>query len=111
MAKPFQITSEDFEQQVLQSPKPVVVDFWAAWCGPCRALAPVVEALATEYDGQVLFAKLDVDANPERALAYRVQGIPTLIMFFGGKEIGRVVGYRPKEQLAHQLETALPRPA
>jgi len=107
MAKPFQITSEDFEQQVLQSPRPVVVDFWAAWCGPCRALAPVVEALANEYDGQVLFAKLDVDANPERALAYRVQGIPTLIMFFGGQEIGRFVGYMSKELLARKLEAAL----
>jgi len=107
MAKPFQIASEDFEQQVLQSPKPVVVDFCAAWCGPCRALAPVVEALANEYDGQVLFAKLDVDANPERALAYRVQGIPTLIMFFGGQEIGRFVGYMSKELLARKLEAAL----
>ncbi len=108
MTKPIQVNDENFEQEVLQSPKPVIVDFWAAWCGPCRALAPVIEALATEYDGQVRFAKLDVDENPELALTYRVQGIPTLILFFGGREIGRFVGYMSKELLARKLEAALP---
>jgi len=108
MAKPIHVNDENFEQEVLQSPKPVMVDFWAAWCGPGRALAPVVEALAVEYDGQVRFAKLDVDENSERALTYRVPGIPTLILFFGGREIGRFVGYMSKELLARKLEAALP---
>ncbi len=108
MAKPITVTSENFNEQVLQSAMPVLVDFWAAWCGPCRLLAPVVEALAVEYDGRFLFAKLDVDANPDLALAYGVEGIPTLLLFFGGQEIARFIGYMSKEQLARRLEAALP---
>jgi len=108
MAKPINVTSADFDEQVLQSPQPVVVDFWATWCGPCRMLAPVVEDLAAEYDGRVQFTKLNIDENPEPAMNYRVQSIPTLILFFGGQEIGRFVGYMPKERLARQLEAALP---
>ena len=108
MAKPITVTSESFKEQVLQSTKPVIVDFWAAWCGPCRMLAPVMEALADEYDGHLQFAKLNVDENPELMMAYQVQGIPTLILFSGGVEIGRFVGYLPKEQLAKRLEAAVP---
>ncbi len=107
MAKPIKVDSENFAEQVLQSPEPVVVDFWAAWCGPCRMLTPVVEALAAEYAGRLQFAKLNVDENPDLMMAYQVQGIPTLILFSGGEEIGRFVGYLPKEQLAKRLEAAV----
>ena len=108
MPKPINITSADFDEKVLQSPQPVVVDFWAAWCGPRHLLAPVVEDLAAEYDGRVKFTKLNIDENLEAAMNYRVQSIPTLILFFGGQEIGRFVGFMSKERLARQLEAALP---
>ena len=108
MAKPIAVTNENFREHVLQAPKPILVDFWAAWCGPCRMLAPVIDSLAADYDGQVGFAKLNVDEDPDLARRYRVQGIPTLVLFFGGKEIGRFVGYVSKEQLARKIEAALP---
>jgi len=107
MAKPIKVTREDFEEKVLRSSAPTVVDFWAAWCGPCRMLAPVIDALAEEYDGRIQFAKLDVDANPGVSQAYSVHGIPTLILFAGGQEVDRLVGYMPKAQLAHRLDLAL----
>lgn len=106
MAKPIAVTNENFREHVLQAPTPIVVDFWAEWCGPCRMLAPVIDSLAADYDGQVGFVKLNVDENQELAMRYRVQGIPTLVLFFGGKEIGRFVGYMSREQLARKLEAA-----
>ncbi|MBI3760836.1 MAG: thioredoxin [Chloroflexi bacterium] len=108
MAKPIVVTDENFRERVLQSPKPILVDFWAEWCRPCRMLAPVIDSLAADYDGQVGFAKVNVDENQELAMRYRVQGIPTLVLLFGGKEIGRFVGYMSREQLARKLEAALP---
>ncbi len=108
MAKPIAVTNENLNEHVLQSPKPILVDFWAQWCGPCRMLAPVIDSLAADYDGQVRFAKVNVDENPELAMRYRVQGIPTLVLFFGGKEIGRFVGYMSREHLGRKLEAALP---
>ena len=107
MAKPIQVTSEDFDEKVLRSSLPTVVDFWAAWCGPCRMLAPVVDALADEYDGRVQFAKLDVDADPDISQVYRVHGIPTLILFAGGQEVNRFVGFMPKDRLARSLDLSL----
>ena len=108
MSKPIHVSSEDFEPRVLQAATPVVVDFWAEWCGPCRRLAPVIERLAQDYDGRLQFAKVNVDADAELAVTYQVQGIPTLILFFGGHEVRRFVGYLPAEQLARELEAALP---
>ncbi len=107
MAKPIHVTAQDFVEKVLQSATPTLVDFWAAWCGPCRMLAPVIEALADEYDGKVQFAKLDVDEAPGLTQEHRVQGIPTLILFAGGREVNRFVGYMPQERLARNLNIAL----
>jgi thioredoxin 1 len=108
MSKPFHVSNTDFENRVLQAAQPVVVDFWAAWCGPCLMMAPVLEALAAELDGQVGFAKLDVDANPDLAELHGVGGIPTLIVFENGKEAGRIVGYMPKEAILSRLRAMLP---
>jgi len=108
MAMPFHVSNTDFENRVLQASQPVVVDFWAAWCGPCLMMAPVLEALAEELEGRVGFAKLDVDANPDLAELHGVGGIPTLIVFENGKETGRIVGFMPKEALLRRLRALLP---
>ena len=84
MSEPIQVSDSDFEQTVLQSKLPVLVDFWATWCGPCRMVAPVVEELAKEYEGKISFTKLDVDQNPKTAGAYGIMSIPTLLVFKGG---------------------------
>ncbi|HHN93905.1 MAG TPA: thioredoxin [Anaerolineae bacterium] len=99
MADMLIVTDDTFEAQVLQAPKPVLVDFWAEWCGPCRMVAPVVEALAEEYAGRLLVAKMDVDENRETPARYGIYGIPTLILFKDGAEATRFIGYRPKEAM------------
>ena len=91
-----QITDATFEDEVLRSQTPVVVDFWAPWCGPCRAVEPVLEQLASEYDGRVRFAKLDIDENPATASRYGVLSIPTAILFADGEAKEAVVGARPR---------------
>ena len=101
------VTERTFTEDVINAPVPVVVDFWAAWCGPCRLIAPVVEELATAYDGRVKFVKLNVDENPDLAVQYKVMSIPTLGVFKDGKMIERIVGYMPKPELMRQIEWAL----
>ena len=107
MANTFEITDENFQTEVLESEQPVLVDLWAEWCGPCRMVAPVVKQLADEYDGQLKVGKLDVDTNPSTPVQYGVQGIPTLLLFKGGEEVGRIVGARPKDQFVAMIEPYL----
>ncbi len=103
MGKPVPVTDATFEQEVLKADKPVLVDFWATWCGPCRMIAPVLEEIASEKGDKVKIAKLDVDANPVSAGRFGVRAIPTMIVFKDGREAQRIVGYMPKEKLLQQL--------
>lgn len=98
-----EIKDDSFEKDVLQSEKPVLVDFWAAWCGPCRAMLPIVETLAKEQEGAAHIVKLNVDDNPVTPQHYGVRGIPTMILFKGGKEVERVVGTTSKESLSQLI--------
>jgi thioredoxin 1 len=104
MAKAIEVTDSTFEQEVLQSQQPVLVDFWAAWCGPCRAVAPIVEEIAGDYEGKLKVMKLDVDDNPRTASAYGVQSIPTLLVFKDGKPAERIIGAVPKKVIVDKLQ-------
>ncbi|MGH9518548.1 MAG: thioredoxin [Terriglobales bacterium] len=105
-----EFTDANFEAEVLHSGTPVLVDFWATWCGPCRQLAPHVEAIANEMAGRLKVGKLDVDVNVRTAGNYQVQGIPTLLLFKGGKVEEQIVGYVSKDALRRALERHLPAP-
>jgi thioredoxin 1 len=107
VSKPVEIEEAKFGEAVLKAKLPVLVDFWAPWCGPCRMVAPVVEELASEFDGKVGFVKINVDNNPRIASQYGVMSIPTLIVFNNGKPVSNIVGYRPKAELKKSLEKAL----
>ena len=103
----FSVQDSDFQQVVLDSEKPVVVDFWAPWCGPCRMVSPIVEELSHEYGDEMLFVKMNTDENEETMINYGVTSIPTLIVFSGGREMNRIVGFAPKDQLKRQIDRSL----
>lgn len=102
-----EITDSTFEEAVLNSDKPVLVDFWAAWCGPCRMVGPVIEEIAGEYEGKAIVGKVDVDANQEFAAKYGVRNIPTVLMFKGGEVVGRQVGVAPKNVYTEAIDGLL----
>ena len=101
------ITDATFDEVVLKSDKPVLVDFWAAWCGPCRMVKPIIDQISTEYDGKVVVGKVDVDANQEFAAKYGVRNIPTVLVFQNGEVVGRQVGVSPKNVYTEALDSLL----
>ena len=108
MSKPLEVTDVTFEAEVLKANMPVLVDFWAAWCGPCKMIAPVVEELAKDYAGKHKVCKLNVDENNQTTALFGVMSIPTLILFKDGKPVERLIGYMPKAKLVEKLSPHLP---
>lgn len=107
MSKPVEVNEAKFDEMVLKAKIPVLVDFWAPWCGPCRMVAPLIDELANEYEGKVSFMKLNVDDSPKIASKYGVMSIPALIIFKNGQPVSNLVGFRPKPEFKKNIETAL----
>ena len=105
--KPTTISDDNFENEVLKSDKPVLIDFWATWCGPCRTIAPIVEEIALEYNGKVKVGKLDVDNNQQTAIKYGVRSIPTLLVFKNGEVKETIIGAVPKGQIVQKLNSVI----
>jgi thioredoxin 1 len=107
MSKSVEVSDSNFDQMVLQSKTPVMVDFWAVWCGPCRMVEPIVEELAGEYEGKVTVARLNVDENPKTASQYGIMSIPTLLIFKDGAPVSNIIGFRPKAELEKSIDAVL----
>ncbi len=107
MSKPITITDDSFDQEVLQADLPVIVDFWATWCGPCKMIAPILEEIAAEYTERVKVTKMDVDSNAQTSGKYNIMSIPSLLFFKNGEVVDQVVGAIPKAQLAARLDKVL----
>ncbi|HEX9656968.1 MAG TPA: thioredoxin [Bacteroidota bacterium] len=101
--KPIEITDENFETEVMKSETPVLIDFWAVWCGPCKMVAPIVEEIAKDYDGKLKVGKMDVDANPQASMKYGIRSIPTLMVFKNGQVVEQIVGAVPKKNLLDKI--------
>jgi thioredoxin 1 len=104
VAHPVAISDASFETEVVNAQNPVLVDFWAEWCGPCRMIAPILETISDEYSDSLKITKLDVDNNPQTAMKFGVQSIPTLILFKDGQPVERIIGYMPKERLLQKIK-------
>jgi thioredoxin 1 len=107
MAHPVAISDNSFQSEVIDSDTPVLVDFWAEWCGPCKMIAPVLEKIADEYDGSLKIAKLDVDHNPQVSMKFGVMSIPTLLLFKNGTVVEKLIGFMPKERLLDKIKPHL----
>ena len=105
MAQPIHVTDDKFQSEVLESEVPVLVDFWAAWCGPCRMIAPIVEEMAEEYEGKAKICKLDVDNNQNTAQQLGIRSIPSILIFKGGEVVDSIIGAVPKKQITERLES------
>jgi thioredoxin 1 len=105
--QPLHVTDSTFDKEVLNSDKPVLIDFWATWCGPCRMIAPIVEEIANEYEGKVVVGKVDVDENQGIAINYGIRSIPTLMIFKGGKVVEQIIGAVPKKHIVERLTAHL----
>lgn len=109
--KPLMVTDSNFKTEVIGSDQPVLVDFWATWCGPCRMIAPMIEELAGQFEGRAKVAKLDVDQNPQTAMQFGIRSIPTLLFFKDGQVVDQLIGASSKKALAEKLESLTSQPA